>query len=256
MAVRSSLGYLRPYRRRAHRWRRDAAADEPVLPRRCRLHERAFRRSRTGDYDDGSERDRCCSSCSRSRPRSRASSRASGSSTPRARPSTTFARDLFGHLMTLSPGYYRDHPTGDVMSRLTNDVQTVRAMWGAGLVHLANSLTAFATVLTYMILLDPTVALLAIIPYPLILVVGQALSKRIYRTTREVQAELGGAVGAHPGGPRRDPGDQDLRPRGRTARWLPRGQQAPARQEHGGGEGPHPARTDPQHARADRRSRS
>src|SRR5690606_3755126 len=82
--------------------------------------------------------------------------------------------------------------TGDVMSRLTNDVQTVRAMWGAGLVHLANSLTSFATVLTYMLLLDPTVALLSIIPYPLIFVVGQALSKRVYRTTREVQAELGG----------------------------------------------------------------
>jgi len=100
--------------------------------------------------------------------------------------------DLFGHLMTLSPGYYRDHPTGDVMSRLTNDVQTVRAMWGAGLVHLANSIAAFATVLTYMILLDPMVALFVIIPYPLIVLVGQALSKRIYRTTREVQAELGG----------------------------------------------------------------
>ncbi|HMG54604.1 MAG TPA: ABC transporter transmembrane domain-containing protein, partial [Kofleriaceae bacterium] len=54
--------------------------------------------------------------------------------------------DLFGHLMTLSPGYYRDHPTGDVMSRLTNDVQTVRAFWGAGAVHLANSVTAFAAV--------------------------------------------------------------------------------------------------------------
>ncbi len=100
--------------------------------------------------------------------------------------------DLFGHMMTLSPGYYRDHPTGDVMSRLTNDVQTVRAMWGAGLVHLANSVTSFATVLTYMLLLDPVVALVAILPYPLIFVVGQALSRRIYRTTREVQAELGG----------------------------------------------------------------
>lgn len=99
--------------------------------------------------------------------------------------------DLFGHLMTLSPAYYREHPTGDVMSRLTNDVQTVRAMWGAGLVHLANSVTSFATVLTYMVWLDPIVALLAIIPYPLIFFVGQALSKRIYRTTREVQAELG-----------------------------------------------------------------
>jgi ATP-binding cassette, subfamily B, multidrug efflux pump len=100
--------------------------------------------------------------------------------------------DLFGHLMTLSPGYYRDHPTGDVMSRLTNDVQTVRAMWGAGAVHLTNATTAFATVLTMMMLIDPTVAVLSILPYPLIFVLGQALSKRVYRTTREVQAELGG----------------------------------------------------------------
>ena len=99
--------------------------------------------------------------------------------------------DLFGHLMTLSPGYYRDHPTGDVMSRLTNDVQTVRAMWGAGLVHLANAICAFATTMTIMILTDPMVTLFAIIPYPLIFFVGQLLSKRIYRTTRAVQAELG-----------------------------------------------------------------
>jgi ATP-binding cassette, subfamily B, multidrug efflux pump len=103
--------------------------------------------------------------------------------------------DLFGHLMTLSPGYFRDHSTGDVMSRLTNDVQTVRAMWGAGLVHLANSVTTFATVLTYMIVQDPVVAMLAILPYPLIFFVGQALSRRIYRTTREVQAELGSLSG-------------------------------------------------------------
>jgi ATP-binding cassette subfamily B protein len=100
--------------------------------------------------------------------------------------------DLFGHLMTLSPGYYRDHPTGDVMSRLTNDVQTVRALWGAGAVHLTNVVTGFATTLTMMIWLDARVALLSILPYPLIFFVGQALSRRIYRTQREVQAELGG----------------------------------------------------------------
>ncbi|HEX4450172.1 MAG TPA: ABC transporter ATP-binding protein [Kofleriaceae bacterium] len=100
--------------------------------------------------------------------------------------------DLFGHAMRLSPGYYRDHPTGDVMSRLTNDVQVVRAMWGAGLVHLANFVTSFVTVVPFMFSIDASVALLAILPYPLIFVVGQALSKRIYRTQREVQAELGG----------------------------------------------------------------
>jgi ATP-binding cassette, subfamily B, multidrug efflux pump len=75
---------------------------------------------------------------------------------------------------------------------LTNDVQTVRAMWGAGAVHLANSLTSFGAVMTMMLILDPVVALVSIIPYPLIFVTGQALSKRVYRTTREVQAELGG----------------------------------------------------------------
>src|SRR5688500_1232720 len=29
---------------------------------------------------------------------------------------------LFGHLLTLEPAFYRGHPVGDVMSRLTNDV--------------------------------------------------------------------------------------------------------------------------------------
>ena len=99
--------------------------------------------------------------------------------------------DLFGHLMTLSPAYYRDHPTGDVMSRLTNDVQTVRAMWGAGVLNLVNAVVAFATVMTMMLITEPTVTLFAIIPYPLIYLIGQALSRRIYRTTRAVQAELG-----------------------------------------------------------------
>ena len=99
--------------------------------------------------------------------------------------------DLFGHLMTLSPAYYREHPTGDVMSRLTNDVQTVRAMWGAGLLNLANAVVAFVTVLGVMLVTDPIVTLWAILPFPLIYVVGQAMSKRIYATMRGVQAELG-----------------------------------------------------------------
>src|SRR6185436_3115428 len=99
--------------------------------------------------------------------------------------------DLFGHLMTLSPAYYREHPTGDVMSRLTNDVQTVRAMWGAGVLNLVNAIVAFVTVLGVMIAKDPIVTLWAILPFPLIYIVGQAMSRRIYSTMRGVQAELG-----------------------------------------------------------------
>jgi len=99
--------------------------------------------------------------------------------------------DLFGHMMTLSPAYYRDHPVGDVMSRLTNDVQTVRAMWGFGLVSLGNAILAFISVLGVMLATDPIVTLWAILPFPLIYVVGQAMSKRMWASMRNVQVELG-----------------------------------------------------------------
>jgi len=99
--------------------------------------------------------------------------------------------DLFGHCMTLSPSYYRTNPVGDVMSRLTNDVQTVRAVWGFGMVSLGNALLAFASVLGVMLWTDPIVTLWVILPFPLIYVVGQAMSKRIYGTMRAVQGELG-----------------------------------------------------------------
>ena len=99
--------------------------------------------------------------------------------------------DLFGHLMMLSPAYFRTHPTGDVMSRLTNDVQTVRAMWGAAVLNLVNAIIAFSTVLPAMIWHDWQVTLIAVIPFPLIYVIGQVMSRRIYKTQRAVQAELG-----------------------------------------------------------------
>ncbi|HEY4182470.1 MAG TPA: ABC transporter ATP-binding protein [Kofleriaceae bacterium] len=99
--------------------------------------------------------------------------------------------DLFGHMLNMSPGYYRDHPVGDVMSRLTNDVQTVRAMWGFGLVSLANSLLAFVSVLGVMLWTDPRVTLFAIVPFPLIYFTGKAMSKRMWTSQRNVQVELG-----------------------------------------------------------------
>jgi ATP-binding cassette subfamily B protein len=99
--------------------------------------------------------------------------------------------DLFGHMMKQSPSYYREHPVGDVMSRLTNDVQTVRAVWGFGIVSLTNALLSFVSVLGVMLWTDPIVTLWVILPFPLIYIVGQAMSRRIYGTMRAVQGELG-----------------------------------------------------------------
>jgi ATP-binding cassette subfamily B protein len=99
--------------------------------------------------------------------------------------------DLFRHMLTLDAAYYRKNSTGDIMSRLTNDVQTVRAMWGAGILNLINTAFAFATVLFMMVRIDPILTLWAIIPYPTIYIVGQAMGRRIFKASQGVQAELG-----------------------------------------------------------------
>ncbi len=99
--------------------------------------------------------------------------------------------DLFGHLLTLDADFFLKNPTGDVMSRLTNDVQTVRAMWGAGILQLLNTAFAFVPVLVMMLRIDPILTLWAILPYPTIVMVGRVFGRRIFLTSRQVQAQLG-----------------------------------------------------------------
>ena len=98
--------------------------------------------------------------------------------------------DLFTHLLHLDASYHRQHATGETMSRITSDVQTVRAMWGAGILNLANTAFAFATVLVMMVRIDPILTLAAIAPYPLIYLIGQLMGKHIYRGSQAVQAQM------------------------------------------------------------------
>lgn len=99
--------------------------------------------------------------------------------------------ELFRHLLGLDQPWYRANPTGDVMSRLTNDVQTVRAMWGAGVLNVVNTAFAFVTVLVMMLRVDPWLTLWACAPYPMIVFLGRIFGRRVYRTSRDVQAQLG-----------------------------------------------------------------
>ena len=99
--------------------------------------------------------------------------------------------DLFRHLMRFEPAFYRVNPTGDIMSRLTNDVQTVRGMGGAGILQIVNTVFAFATVLVMMIRIDPVLTLWACLPYPSMVLVGRLYGKAMYRASREAQDKLG-----------------------------------------------------------------
>jgi ATP-binding cassette subfamily B multidrug efflux pump len=48
--------------------------------------------------------------------------------------------ELFSHLLKLSPSFYHDNRTGDIMARMTNDIEAVRMMVGPGIMHIANTI--------------------------------------------------------------------------------------------------------------------
>ena len=77
------------------------------------------------------------------------------------------------------------------MSRLTNDLTAVRALFGPGLLNLLNTVLVYATALTLLFKLSPRLTLLALIPYPLLLGVARIASRHIHRASRAIQEQLG-----------------------------------------------------------------
>lgn len=98
--------------------------------------------------------------------------------------------DLFANLTRLSPSFYQRERTGDLMSRVINDVTAVRMMLGVGVLNLVNTPIYYAYGIGIMLALDPRLTLIAIIPYPIILWVVRITSRRIFEHTLRVQDGL------------------------------------------------------------------
>ncbi len=99
--------------------------------------------------------------------------------------------DLFRHLLRLDAGFYRRHPTGDVMSRLTNDLGAVRSLFGPGLLNLINTALVYVTTVWLLLHLSPRLTLWALLPYPFLLAGARLSSRRMYHWSRALQEQLG-----------------------------------------------------------------
>ncbi len=105
--------------------------------------------------------------------------------------------DLFGHLLKLPVAYYQTRQTGDLMSRLINDVTAVRLLLGVGILNLVNTPIYYLYGVTIMLSLDPILTLVALLPYPFLLVAVKRVSRRLMEQTLRVQeglADLSSAV--------------------------------------------------------------
>jgi ATP-binding cassette subfamily B protein len=98
--------------------------------------------------------------------------------------------DLFRHLEKQDSGFYQHYRTGDVMARMTNDLNAVRMLLGPALMYSANTVFFTIFALYFLLHLSPWLTLVALAPMPLASIVVQYLGHRIHDRFERIQASF------------------------------------------------------------------
>jgi ATP-binding cassette subfamily B protein len=99
--------------------------------------------------------------------------------------------DLYARLLTLPPAFYHRQRTGDLMSRMSNDISTLRMLAGFGGVMLVGTALAFAGALGAMWLIDPWLTLFAMAPFPALVVIAKRFHHDVETRSSAAQEQLG-----------------------------------------------------------------
>ncbi len=98
--------------------------------------------------------------------------------------------DLFAHLQTLSASFYQRNQTGDLMSRLVNDIAAVRMMIGPGILNFVNTPIYYLYAVAIMVTISLPLTLLSLTAYPVVLWIVKRLSRTLMERTVKVQEGL------------------------------------------------------------------
>lgn len=100
--------------------------------------------------------------------------------------------DLFAHLQRLPQSFFQRWRTGDLMSRCVNDLNSVRLMLGPGFLSVVQTPILYAFVLAAMFSLDPLLAALVLVPYPLFIWIARTFGRSLHRSNLDSQEGLAG----------------------------------------------------------------
>jgi len=94
---------------------------------------------------------------------------------------------VYGHLQRQDQGFYARFPTGDLMARAINDINLVRQLIGGGLrtliVITGSAIIGFGC----MLILTPSLALLLLLPLPIISLTGWRMARTVFARSKRVQ---------------------------------------------------------------------
>ena len=103
--------------------------------------------------------------------------------------------DLFARLTLLDRSFYERLKTGDLMSRMINDLSAVRMMVGMGALTFANTPVTYIYALSFMVALQWRLTIVTLLPFAVLFVSIRRLTQSLMERSLRVQEELG-AIGA------------------------------------------------------------
>lgn len=98
--------------------------------------------------------------------------------------------DLYAHFQNLDASFYKNHNTGDLMNRISEDVGKVRMYTGPAIMYLINTFATTVIILIFMLSINWQLSLLVFAPLPLLSYVIYKVSDTINKRSTIVQQEL------------------------------------------------------------------
>ncbi|HEM3193799.1 ABC transporter ATP-binding protein [Streptococcus suis] len=96
---------------------------------------------------------------------------------------------LFDHFMHLSPSFFQQHRTGDLMAHATNDINALTRLAGGGVMSFVDAtVTALVTLVTMSVSISWQMTLVAILPLPFMTLTTNFLGRRTHENFKASQA--------------------------------------------------------------------
>jgi|HubBroStandDraft_6_1064221.scaffolds.fasta_scaffold97469_2 ATP-binding cassette subfamily B multidrug efflux pump len=98
--------------------------------------------------------------------------------------------DLLAKLVVMEPEFYVRNRTGELMSRCTNDLNSVRMVLGPGIMYSANTFATMVLAVILMFWISATLSVYVLLPVPVVAVSVWLFGRQIHALYGKIQASL------------------------------------------------------------------
>jgi ATP-binding cassette subfamily B protein len=110
---------------------------------------------------------------------------------------TSVRIDMYEHLQRMSLKFFARHASGNLLSRITNDVSYIQNLLNDELFELVASAIKVSVILVFLMLISPKLTLLCLGIIPAVTIIFLLLKQKVYEQNRELQetqAKLSGQI--------------------------------------------------------------